>query len=279
MIIVMQTDFQMETMVKSVKKAKGWLKTLGIAAAGALTGIVVYCLIGEYGARQEAENRRMLREAAMRDAVEALLTDIEHEDRLLAFHHALSAADAAEKAGREQDALYYLSAAEKIRAGTMPDGDAVRRRLDGETDERATESETPTEEPDAVARIRETSAKETAALVLGIGSGLHIAEKSPAGTMLLYCRNGYVLMDQKSGRPLEAMLSLPAGERRLSDSACVEKAREAAAFCFPDDPVTGVGSVRRVGESVVEVRFIGEKAPLSVSIRTDTGRTVALHRG
>ena len=254
--------------------------------ASAALAVLFAALLGGFAAyraeavRTEARARSAGRIAETEAAAALLGESARGGDDLTAYHRAMTAADCAARAGDTPAAETFAALAETIR----------RRGAEGAPVRETVEAYFRGEIPDPL-RERDTEADPIPESVLPAGAvkkaearaGELIGERTPitretvrAGDRLLYsASNAYVIIDPRTGEPLEFSLSLAPGKNTLDARACADAAvwflREMCPSALPDDPTPTVAFPE---QGFALVRLPGT----SVRVRRDTGRIVGLVR-
>ncbi|MBQ3814600.1 MAG: hypothetical protein II836_00975 [Clostridia bacterium] len=201
-------------------------------------------------------------------------------DGMLAYHRAMTASECAARAGETPAAEAFAELGEIIRQrgidrapvretveayfrGTLPDP----AREDAGRSDVLPESVLP---PGA-ANKAEAAAKR----IVGERAVLSRGTVRPGEKLLFTASNAYVLVDARTGEPVEFSLSLAPGEDRLDARSCADAARQFLRESCPSaDTEEADARVTFPEPGFAWVRLPGA----SVRVRRDTGKVVGLVR-
>ena len=226
----------------------------------------------------EAAERTMVYEVEMDAAAEKLREDRDAGDEVLAVHHALNIAEYAARAGlygvsERFDALAediqhrgilgapVEEALEALRSGTIPEGE-IGARIAAERTVDAVLPKGADERAESMARQ-----------LLGETVPLRAARRDVGDRLCYTCRNGYAVIDRKTGMPVEFALSLEPGEDRLTREECAENALRFLAACIPAERLENARVEEiRLENGFADVKLGTEEEGFYVKVKRDTGR-------
>lgn len=253
----------------------------GRIAAAVLTVLFAAVLGGAAAFRAErAQAMRTAERAGLTAETDAAVYRLAEDagDGMLAYHGAMAASECAARAGDVAAAEAFADLAEIIRRrgverapvretveayfrGTLPDPAAS----DGGRSEPIPESVLP-----AAGRAEACAQK-----IVGACAKLSRGTVRPGDRILYTASNAYVLVDARTGEPVEFSLSLAPGEDRLDARSCADAARAYIREACPSADAGGVDARVTFPEpGFAWVRLGGA----SVRVRRDNGKIVGLVR-
>lgn len=252
-------------------------------------GVYVWCDVRADSVRDESLVD--LYETEMYNAANSLYNALAEGNLTAAYHYSKSAEEYAGRADEHDEAILFakisaclergenpeagLSDAlgEYLIDGDVPDFDAVRTSVNAE-DEIETDST-----PASVSDYRLGVASETTAKLFGVGNVLHLSEKNAAGELIFTCRNAYAVIDEMTGMPIEAAVSLERGDHSITAEEGIADAVEFLSMFYPKSTVSSVG-VKQVSPNGVsgtyDIMFTVNGENTLVSVKRDSGRVVRL---
>lgn len=264
------------------KYAAALLWTMGVLLISLLTLCVFIFLAFRADANARA-SVAMLRHAELESTVENLQEALEAEDEQRAYHYAASAAETAALAGERETAILFERMAEDLLASSRS-METLRETLKqylltGETQVEVEQTEETQEESKAVSLFHVENAERCVRRLFGDRNTLRRGMKSRNGTLLFSCSNAYAVIDEKTGLPVEAAISLEPSEKRLDADACVNSAIRFLEEFFPNEVVANA-SVQSIAEDGVsgtfEIAFVSQNRRMLLSVRRDNGRVARL---
>ena len=170
-------------------------------------------------------------------------------DGMLAYHRAMTASECAARAGETPAAEAWAAHGDAGRSDVLPESVL----------------------PPGAANKAEAAAKR----IVGERAVLSRGTVRPGEKLLFTASNAYVLVDARTGEPVEFSLSLAPGEDRLDARSCADAARQFLRESCPSaDTEEADARVTFPEPGFAWVRLPGA----SVRVRRDTGKVVGLVR-
>ncbi len=243
-----------------------------------------------------AQSQTYLYQTLMKTSLRRLDAALTEENRMTAYHFAMTAADHAASAGLGTDAVFFRKISSGITEGAenLTDiAEAVRGYLETGTvpetfvlqyeSAESADRDSGEEEPASVSDVRERAARECAVAMMDVSGAEHLlraAKQHPAGAYVYTCRNAYAVVDARSGTPLEAGISSPVtGEPRLSEADCAERAYSFLNEYFRADTVRRANLVSAVPDNAAgtyEFTYQSGDRTIKLTVKRDTGRVIRL---
>ncbi len=255
-----------------------------------LCGLIIILSLVYFGLRRDRVYGDSLEDyfrAEMTAAAECFIEDTREGNITLAYHHSKYAADFASMCGLTDAALVLDSISKRVLAGELGEDMAQEVRSLAENGYTAvnggrerdgiTETESTTELPLSVSMQRYAAARNTADRIFGGSNIIRRVEKTSSGDLLLSCRNAYALIDARTAVPIEAGISLDAGEMIQTREECIAAAEEFLLLFFSEDAVKSA-AVRQITEErergVCIIEYQLGTRHISMSVKGDNGRIV-----
>lgn len=266
------------------KYASALLWTMGVL----IISLLSLCVFIFFAFRADANARAsaaMLRQAELENTVENLKESLDARDERLAYHYAASAAETAASAGEHDAAVLFRRMADAL-LGSSDAMPAMRQTLEnyllrGEIPESFYKAEEADgeEEIQSVSSYRLDNAEKCVSRLFGENNTLRRGMKSRNGELVFSCSNAYAVIDEKTGLPVEAAISLAPAEKRLDADACVHYALRFLEDYFPKE-IASNASVRNIAEDSIagtfEISVISCGRGMILSVRRDNGRVARL---
>ena len=260
----------------------------GLCAAVAVlaliaAGLCAYVFIDFRLDGEARQSQMLIAEAGEKSSARALADDLGGGDMMLAYHHALKAAEYAHLAGNDSAARMFEQISADVRGGKV-DGsasDAITGYLDGETAEygaaRGGENGV-SGEAEAVSADVYGMAEEMARRFFG--GVMTKGERIPNGNILFSVANAYAVIDGTQCVPIEAAVSLGEGEARYGRDACVRAALGFIGDFFPEEVSRAVKIISAdEGSTRTDVYAESGGVQMCITVRRDTGRVVRFVSG
>lgn len=280
-------------MKKLIERYSGGILTAAVVLLLTVCSLSVWIYTDFRADTAAAQAQTYLHQTLLKTSLRRLDAALTEENRMTAYHFALTAADHAASAGLGTDAVFFrkissgiadgaenlTDAAEAVRGyletGTVPETFALQYETAALSDE-----DGDAWEPASVSYARERAARECAVAMTGVSGILRAAEQHPPGEYVYTCRNAYAVVDARTGTPLEAGISSPVtGENRLSESACAERAYSFLGEYFRMDTVRRANLISAVPDNTAgtyEFTYRNGGRTIKLTVKRDTGRVVRL---
>ncbi len=283
-------------MKKFIERYSGGILTAAVVLLFAVCSLSVWIYADFRADTAAAQSQTYLHQTLLKTNLRRLDAALAEENRMTAYHFALTAADHAASAGMGTDAVFFRKISSGIADGAenLPDiVETVRGYLETGTvpetfvlqyETADTSGEGGEEwEPASVSYARERAARECAVAMTGVSGAEHLlraAKQHPAGEYVYTCRNAYAVVDARSGTPLEAGISSPVtGEIRLSEADCAERAYSFLSEYFRADTVRRANLISAVPDNAAgtyEFTYRSDDRTIKLTVKRDTGRVIRL---
>ena len=279
-------------MKKLIERYSGGILTAAVVLLFAVCSLSVWIYADFRADTAAVQSQTYLHQTLLKTNLRRLDAALTEENRMTAYHFAMTAADHAASAGLGTDAVFFRKISAGITEGAenLTDiAEAVRGYLETGTvpETFVLQYETaglPEEggewEPTSVSYARERAARECAVSMTGVSGILRAAEQHPTGEYVYTCRNAYAVVDARSGTPLEAGISSPVtGEVRLSESDCAERAYSFLGEYFRADTVRRANLISAVPDNATgtyEFTYQSGDRTIRLTVKRDTGRVIRL---
>ncbi|MBO5128625.1 MAG: hypothetical protein J6D10_13765, partial [Clostridia bacterium] len=273
-------------MKKLIERYSGGILTAAVILLFAVCSLSVWIYADFRADTAAVQSQTYLHQTLLKTNLRRLDAALTEENRMTAYHFAMTAADHAASAGLGTDAVFFRKISAGITEGAenLTDiAEAVRGYLETGTvpETFVLQYETaglPEEggewEPTSVSYARERAARECAVSMTGVSGILRAAEQHPAGEYVYTCRNAYAVVDARSGTPLEAGISSPVtGEVRLSESDCAERAYSFLGEYFRADTVRRANIISAVPDNATgtyEFTYQSGDRTIRLTVKRDT---------
>lgn len=262
------------------------------ATAVLLIALVSLSVFLFFSFRAEAEisaSTTMLDRAELRSMAENLQSALNAGDGRLSYHYAASAAEKASRAGDHDAAALFRRMADSLLA---EDGavTAMQQALEqylesGEAPDFSTITDASDEKFMSDEDVHPVSAysieiaEKCLERMFGNHNTLRRGMKSRNGELLFSCSNAYAVIDERTGLPIEAAISLSPAEIRLTADECVDSAMMFLEEFFPGD-IAASTDVRNIkadnSAGTFEIYCVSQNRQLVLSVRRDNGRVARL---
>lgn len=254
-------------------------------------GVYVWCDLRADSVRDESLDD--LYETEMYNAANSLYNALADGNITVAYHYSKSAEEYAERADEHDEAILFakISAClergenpesslndalgEYLIDGDVPDYDAVRTS----SDSYGCDEIKPDSTPASVSNYRLGVTAESLEKLFGVEKVLHRSEKSVDGELIFTCRNAYAVIDEMTGMPIEAAVTLDRGDRLITAEEGIEEAVEFLGMFYPKSAVSSVVIMQACPNGVsgtydILLNINGRDS--IVSVKRDSGRVVRL---
>ncbi|MBE6625617.1 MAG: hypothetical protein E7628_00330 [Ruminococcaceae bacterium] len=252
-----------------------------------VVGLLVFAYSVIHGDTMLRESIRDYYKAEMYASANCFIVDVEQGEMTLAYHHAKYAADHASMGGLSDAAEMFDSISVRVLSGEMTADMAqqVKHYIETGTVNAVNVAKTNNIRPDLAADVpvavsieRYKAAKNTTDKILGGKNIIRRMERTCNGELLFSCANAYALIDERTALPIEAGISLDAGEITMSADECIAAAERFLLMFYSEDTVKN-GSVTNVmadGEDgVVNIDYMLGTRKVTLSVKGDSGRVVS----
>lgn len=263
------------------KYVSALLWTMGVL----LISLLTLCVFIFFAFRADANARAssaILQRAELENTVNNLKEALDAGEERLSYHYAASAAEDAASAGEHEAAVLFRRMADTLLESSekIP---LIRQTLEnylmtGVIPEYAAQPDASSEneeEIQSVSAFHVENAVRCVNRLFGENNTLRQGRKSRNGELVFSCSNAYAVIDEKTGLPIEAAISLPPAEKRLDADACVNSAMRFLEDYFPREVAVNA-SVRNIAEDSLagtfEITFVSRNREMSLAVRRDNGR-------
>ena len=285
-------------MKKLIERYSGGILTAAVVLLLAVCSLSVWMYADFRADTAEAQSQTYLHQTLLKNNLRRLDAALTEENRMTAYHFALTAADHAASAGLGTDAVFLRKISSGItdgaenlpeiagavrgylETGIVPETFVLQYNTAGLSGEEAEEWE-----PVSVSYVRERTARECAAAMTGVSASeaehlLRAAKQHPVGAYVYTCRNAYAVVDARTGTPLEAGISSPVtGEPRLTEADCAERAYRFLSEYFRADTVRRANLISAVPDNAAgtyEFTYQSSDRNIKLTVKRDTGRVIRL---
>lgn len=268
-----------------MKYSRALILTLGALVCVCL-GLLLFIYF-DFTAQREGEMYAdYVAEVEMKSSARSLLDALEAADGALAYHDSEMAAYHASSFGEEDAAAFFhrISAYLRSEDADLAAVEAeVRHFLDGGKisgiDAAELDYGDASESAGAIFDYKVEAAEKSANGIFGLTDTLKPVTKSMGGRLIFACENAYAVIDEASGLPIEAGISVSCGEPILTSVECLEKSREFLEKCFSkklSESAVLIDSYPE-GEGAYGMVFRCRDIEVTLSVKRDTGKIVRLH--
>lgn len=265
---------------------RGTLITLAVLVC-ICVGLLLFLYFDFTAQREGKAYEDYVAEVEMRNSARDLCDALDASDGALAYHGSEMAAYHASRCGKENEAAFFHRISSYLRSGEADLGAVeteVRHFLGGGeiSGVDASDIDYSNETSEGVASIfdyKMEAAGERANELFGLSGVLKPVTKSPDGRLVFACENAYAVIDEASGLPVEAGISVSAGEAILTSVECLEKSRDFLGKCFSKDLAEDAVLIDSYpeDESVYGMVFRCRDIEVVLSVKRDTGKVVRMN--
>ncbi|MBQ4097290.1 MAG: hypothetical protein IJC62_03935 [Clostridia bacterium] len=270
----------------AAKHSRVLIITLGVlflTCVGLLTFVYF-----DFTAKREGEMYAdYVAEVEMKNAAYSLCDSLDSADTALAYHDAEMAAYHASRCGKENEAAFFYRISAYLRGGGADLGAVaaeVRHFLDGGEVSGIDAADSyygdePSESAGAIFDYKLEAAGESANKLFGLSGTLKPITKSTDGRLVFACENAYAVIDEASGVPLEAGISVSCGEPILTSVDCERYARKFLKKCFSGGMAEDAALIETYpeGDEVYGMVFKFRDIEVTLSVKRDTGKVVRMN--
>ncbi|MBE6541422.1 MAG: hypothetical protein E7672_03130 [Ruminococcaceae bacterium] len=257
-------------------------------------GVYVYCDIRNDSIRNHS--LADLFQTEMYNAADRLYSELNSGNYITAYHYSKSAEEYAARANLKNEGRLFSKIAFEIENNGTVGGETSEALLlylttgrvsdntiTAEFSPRNTENEVESgwagATLSAVSKYKIAAAEKSAENVVGVDRVFHLCEKNSAGELIFTCKNAYAVIDEKTGEPIESMLSLERGDENISSDGGLDAVRGFLGMFYPRSSVASIvveKSVTNEACGTYDYTLLIDGREALVSVKCDSGKVVRI---